>query len=708
MSHHLDPTAAHLTFLEARFGHSSFRPHQWNIIRSVLEEKRDQCAVMPTGSGKSLLYQYPAVFLNRLTLVVAPLISLMHDQVLALKGCGIPACFLVGPAQNGEVIRQIQAGQYRLVYVTPEYLFEDMGKVLLESVLDQLVLIAVDEAHCVSKWSHDYRLAFGELHKIRDICPDVPILAVTATATPTVRKDIVNGLRLRSPQMTCSGFDRPNLSFHVKTKISINLTNDIVSLIKRGSPGGSVIIYCVTRAQTVLISQQLTGKGIYCTAYHAGIELEKRTEIHEKFVRGQLKVIAATSAFGMGIHNSNVRLVVHYGAARDIECYYREIGRAGRDGLPACCVMYWSEEDFRKHEYLREKNSHAIDQREQLLELSSKMRQYLKSKSCRRKFILNYFEGKKQTTLPARRDCCDNCVIRFKNVPQPAPVANVSPPTKPSTASKAKFAEELLEAIRSTRGQLAILHGCKPHMVATRNAMQELVKMRPHTLDELRSAKIDGFSEAKIQKFGQPFVDCILLKVQELPTIQQILQQYPLEKEKITFFQITTWTLFKEGRSIQEIAKFRHQTEMQIYQQLADAIKHGLSFGWSDFERVGLSRGLFQEIKLKLLLVPSTAVDLNAVKKTCSSSVSQGQIALVLGFVQVRSHLDKNQLLYREEQTYDLMPVPIVPKEENPDQDHGGEEGMSASLMDESDFLGFSNSVLSDAVIAIVSSDDDE
>lgn len=275
--------------------------------------------------------------------------------------------------------------------------------------------------------------------------------------------------------------------------------------------------------------------------------------------------------------------------------------------------------------------------------------------------------------------------------------------------TKAKFIAELLEAIRSCRGQLAILHGCKPHMVATRNAMQQLTEIRPLNMEELKAAKIDGFSETKARKFGPSFIECIQRKVQALPTIQQALQHFPVMKDKITFFQITTWTLFKEGHSVAEIAKFRHQSELQTYQHLAEGIKHGLNFVWSDLERVGLSRGLYEEIKLKLPRVLNN-VDLKMVKKNCSACITLGQIALVLAYVHVRRHLDEKQLLYSEgeKEEVNLLQSNVVKAEHSESIDGEDEDSDGNSLINEQEFLGFSGSMWTSGVVHAISSSDDE
>ncbi|XP_050100015.1 Werner syndrome ATP-dependent helicase-like [Anopheles aquasalis] len=414
-----EPDPKYLKVLSTHFGHSAFRPMQWRIIRSIIVERRDNCVIMATGYGKSLTYQYPSVFLNRLTFVVSPLISLMEDQVLSLNLCNIPAC-LLGTAQSGNPIPDIEAGSFRVVYLTPEFVTGDRGQSLLTSVRKQLALIAIDEAHCLSKWGHDFRPAYRNLGLVRDLCPDVPILAVTATATPKVRDDIVQSLHLRNAQILCTGFDRPNLEFIVRPKGSQGPLEDIRPLLGSRNREGSIIIYCLTRKQTEEIVKLLRGKGIECEAYHAGLSVSKRRQVHESFVRDRLQIIVATIAFGMGIDKPDVRLVIHYGASKDLESYYQEAGRAGRDGQPSRCVMFWSRADFKTHEFLRSQNGSGSVQHNLEL-LSRKMGEYLDTRDCRRRFILQYFEGTLSelgssvtAVTQAAGDgkphrCCDNC-----------------------------------------------------------------------------------------------------------------------------------------------------------------------------------------------------------------------------------------------------------------------------------------------------------
>lgn len=293
---------------------------------------------MTTGYGKSLCYQFPSVYTAGVTVVISPLISLMEDQVLSLSVLNIKAAFL-GSAQKEKIYDNIVMGEYRVVYLTPEYVTGPAGLNLLEKLSEQLTLVAIDEAHCVSSWGHDFRSAFRALSIIRTIVPKVPMMALTATATKSVLDDIVQVLQLRNPHKLCSGFDRPNLKLVVKTKF--NQWTDLQKIL-RTHQDGSIIIYCLKRQDTENLVKLLQGHGVDCAAYHAGLPMKTRRSVHENFVRDKLKLIVATVAFGMGIDKPDVRCVINYGASREIESYYQEIGRAGRDGQQATVVTFYS------------------------------------------------------------------------------------------------------------------------------------------------------------------------------------------------------------------------------------------------------------------------------------------------------------------------------------------------------------------------------
>lgn len=369
------PSEEHLQCLVNNFGHRQFRSSQWTIIRSIMRD-RDVCAIMATGYGKSLCFQYPAVYSNGIALVVSPLISLMEDQVLALTVANIPACLLGTAQTNRNIMDEILDDKYRIVYVSPELLTGSGGE-LIDKLGERLTLIAIDEAHCVSQWGHDFRPCYRSLGLIRIRHPNIPILAVTATATPRVRTDICNSLRLQNPQIVCTGFDRPNLDFVICPKR--NVWADL-STILMGDANGSIIIYCLTRKETEKMAEILQQHNVQCKAYHAGLGIRTRAAIHESFVRDQLKVIVATVAFGMGIDKPDVRFVIHYGAAKDIESYYQEVGRAGRDGQPSKCIMFYNERDFELHKRLRALTSGNRNSEV----LSEKMKNFVYSTDCRR------------------------------------------------------------------------------------------------------------------------------------------------------------------------------------------------------------------------------------------------------------------------------------------------------------------------------------
>lgn len=405
------PSENHLLVLQESFGHTAFRPMQWKIIHTVLQG-HDNCVVMATGYGKSLCYQFPAVYSGGIAVVVSPLISLMEDQVLSLKASNIEACLLGSALKNkAEVYSDMFANRYRVIYVTPE--FVDSCLDILMTLKDRagITLFAVDEAHCVSQWGHDFRIAYRRLGSLRRNFPKVPILALTATATPRVRQDICSSLNLRLPVVTITSFDRPNLYFEVKRKKK-DVALDILPLMIKDqngkySPEGPTIVYCPTKKATKEVAEELRGSGVNCRMYHSGMTIDARKSSHEEFVYDKVDLIVATVAFGMGINKPDVRRIIHYGAPSNHESYYQEIGRAGRDGLPSVCTVIYAHEDFAVHRFfLSQIKSEAYHNHRKLM--MNKMERFLSLTTCRRAEILSHFSSRPHSNTP-EKNCCDNC-----------------------------------------------------------------------------------------------------------------------------------------------------------------------------------------------------------------------------------------------------------------------------------------------------------
>src|SRR6266853_1090747 len=386
--------------LKKHFGYDEFRPLQEEIVSDALAG-HDVFALMPTGGGKSLCFQLPALLRDGLTIVVSPLISLMKDQVDALQTSGIAATFLNSALDRHEAIERLRGlnrGQFRMLYLAPERLMLDG---FLERALNwNITQIAIDEAHCISEWGHDFRPEYRELKKLRRHMPGVPIMALPATATERVRKDIVDQLHLDNARCYVASFNRPNLTYRVVPKSS---PYEQVLTFIRSRPNESGIVYCASRKTADSLATKLNDDGIKAKPYHAGLEAKERTKHQDLFLRDDARVITATIAFGMGMNKSNVRFVVHHDLPKNIESYYQETGRAGRDGLPSDCVLLFSASDVVKQRRFIEEKS----EREQRVaqEQLRDMIHYAETRDCRRVTLLKYFGEE----FSASCSGCDNC-----------------------------------------------------------------------------------------------------------------------------------------------------------------------------------------------------------------------------------------------------------------------------------------------------------
>jgi ATP-dependent DNA helicase RecQ len=391
-----------LTALKRDFGYDSFRALQEEIVRDAMAG-HDVFVLLPTGGGKSLCFQLPAMIRGGLTVVVSPLIALMKDQVDALQANGIQATFLnssLTPEETRKRWRELHEGKHRLLYVAPERLM--LGDFIAQLRDWKVGLIAIDEAHCISEWGHDFRPEYRRLSELRDALPDTPMMALTATATERVRDDIVRHLHLKDPKRYVASFNRPNLNYTVTAKHKP--FGQLLGFL-RARPTESGIIYCQSRKTTESLADQLTENGIPANPYHAGLDAKTRGRHQDQFLRDDVQVICATIAFGMGINKSNVRFVVHYDLPKNVEGYYQETGRAGRDGLPSECLLLYSAGDAAKQ-------NHFIDMKDDPHEQAIARRQlqdilhYAETPECRRKFLLGYFGEVAEPLCNA----CDNCL----------------------------------------------------------------------------------------------------------------------------------------------------------------------------------------------------------------------------------------------------------------------------------------------------------
>jgi RecQ family ATP-dependent DNA helicase len=490
------------SLLKQYFGYDEFRPMQKEIIQNILQ-KRDSFVLIPTGGGKSLCYQIPALNFSGLTLVISPLISLMKDQVDSLKTNGINAEYINSSLSQEEIIEiknRIYKKEVKILYISPErFSLESFRTFLLNLQID---LIAIDEAHCISEWGHDFRPDYGNLKLLKTIFPITPIIALTATATKRVREDIINQLSLDNPKKFISSFNRENLNLIVMRKK--NTFSKILSLIEKHKNEPS-IIYCFSRKDTEKISQQLNEKGFKALPYHAGLSNEIRKQNQDLFIKDKINIIVATIAFGMGIDKPDVRLIIHHTFSKSIEGYYQEIGRAGRDGLSSDCVLFYSRGDRRKHKFFIDQIQEETTKNNAINKLN-KIMDYCEKKSCRRKEILEYFGE-----VYSKNNCngCDVCLKPEQEKEKMHKILGLFP-EKLKNNSKEKennYDKDLFEKLRNLRKQIADNKNVPPFIIFGDVSLREMSTYFPSNNREFLNIK--GVGQQKLDDFGNLFLEVI-------------------------------------------------------------------------------------------------------------------------------------------------------------------------------------------------------
>ena len=516
------------------FGHDGFRPGQEAMVDALLAG-RDALGVMPTGAGKSMCYQVPALMLEGVTLVVSPLISLMADQVAALKSAGVPAAYLnstLTPRQMDLALERAGQGAYKVIYVAPERLETPSFLRFARNV--KIALIAVDEAHCVSQWGQDFRPVYLRIADFVEQLPVRPTMgAFTATATERVREDIIRHLRLVNPAMVTTGFDRPNLYFEVVRCVEGRNRDRALLDVLRGREGQSGIVYCATRKAVEEVCDRLNAQGFSAARYHAGLADEERKQNQEDFQYDRVQVMVATNAFGMGIDKSNVRYVIHYNMPRSMEAYYQEAGRAGRDGEKAECLLLYSGQDIFTAKWMIENSppnedlsaAEQADVRRQDMNRLNSMIDYCTRDGCLRGRILRYFGEK------ADEGCgdCGYCTggryaeagIAAGKRPRRAAAEGSAAPSKPAPKKIDAPKDGLMEQLKAVRMALAKAQRVPPYIICNDATLASMARIRPQTKQGMLS--VSGMGEVKTTKYGDAFLQVLkAYAVQEKRMRQQV------------------------------------------------------------------------------------------------------------------------------------------------------------------------------------------
>ncbi len=603
-----------LAALRRYWGYEGFRPLQEQIVQNLLDGQ-DVVAVMPTGGGKSLCYQLPAVVSERTAIVISPLIALMQDQVAQLTQMGIPSAFVnsaIPPAEQSVLMQRAKRGEFRLIYISPERLARADTVNWLKSV--PIAFFAIDEAHCISEWGHEFRPEYRLLSTLRERFPGRPIAAFTASATQRVRHDILTQLRLQDPRKYIMSFHRPNLRYLAKQCKGDGVQMQFLLAALKAHANQNAIVYASTTARVEEVADDLRNRGIAAVPYHGQMAAETRKLNQELWMSEEVRVLVGTLAFGLGINKPAVRAVIHLSLPKSVEQYYQEAGRAGRDGLPADCVLLWQKKDTALLAYFINELRDRSEQ-ERSWQRYRDVKRFVESPLCRHRQICLHFGERPKWEVCGMCDICAEAPDWFPGETAHLPAAKTPKPALTPALALQELNRELLEYMREWRRELSLSENIPAFMVLHDSGLEDLCRRQPRTLTGL--LQVLGIGDRKARLYGQAILDALeRFRQGARATEREQYKEAPAEE---------TIRLLNQGRNLHEIAEIRQRRLNTVVDAVADLVEKG---------RIEFDDRWIAPERLRQIEEAAARVGLGRaklIKDAVPADVTYGEIRLVLG-----------------------------------------------------------------------------